>query len=141
MRLRFANPVLLAVLVALAPAGARAQAIGQGFDLERSGRLDLAADFYLSTARTSPANVAALLGLERVLPQLDRMPELLPLVQRAVARDTASDALRGLLVRTYVALDLPDSVAAVTARWARARPYDEGAVPGVGAGAVRETRE
>ncbi len=37
------------------------------------------------------------------------MPELLPLVQRAVARDSTSDALRGLLVRTYVALDSLDS--------------------------------
>jgi hypothetical protein len=125
MRLRFASRALVAGLVALAPARARAQAIGQGFDLERSGRLDLAAEFYLSTARTSPANVAALLGLERVLPQLHRMPELLPLVQRAVARDSVNIALRGLLVRTYVALDLPDSAAAVTARWAHASPHDE----------------
>ena len=120
-----ASVVLITALVALGPAGARAQAIGQGFDLERSGQIDAAAAFYLSTARTSPANLPALLGLERVLPQLNRMPELLPLVQRAVARDTASTALRGLLVRTYVALDLPDSAAAITERWARARPDDE----------------
>ena len=119
------NAVLVAALVALAPAGVRAQAIGQGFDLERTGRLDAAAAFYLSAARGDPTNLPALLGLERVLPQLDRMWELLPLVQRAVARDSASGALRGLLVRTYVALDLPDSVAAVAGRWARARPDDE----------------
>src|ERR1700680_178078 len=120
-----ASAVVVTALVALAPVGARAQAIGQGFDLERSGQLDAAAAYYVSTARTSPANLPALLGLERVLPQLKRMPELLPLVRRAVARDSASTALRGLLVRTYVVLDLPDSAAAVVGRWARARPHDE----------------
>jgi tetratricopeptide (TPR) repeat protein len=120
-----ASAVLVAALVALAPAGARAQAIGQGFDLERAGRLDSAAALYLSAARGDPTILPALLGLERVLPQLDRRWELLPLVQRAVARDSASGALRGLLVRTYVALDLPDSAAAVVGGWARARPDDE----------------
>ena len=120
-----ANAVLVTALVALAPAGARAQAIGHGFDLERAGRLDSAAAFYLSAARGDPTNLPALLGLERVLPQLDRGWELLPLVQRALARDSASSALRGLLLRTYVARDLPDSAAAVARRWANARPDDE----------------
>ena len=80
---------------------------------------------YLSTLRSDPTNLAALLGLERVLPQLQRMPELLPLAQQAVARDSASGSLRGLLVRTYVALDMPDSAMAVAERWARSRPQDE----------------
>jgi tetratricopeptide (TPR) repeat protein len=120
-----ANALVIATLVALAPGGVRAQAIGQGFDLERTGRLDSAAAFYLSAARSDPTNLAALLGLERVLPRLDRMGELLPLVQRAVARDSASAALRGLLVRTYVALDMRDSAAAVAGRWARARADEE----------------
>jgi len=97
----------VAALLTLAPTSGRAQAIGRGFDLERGGQLDSAAAFYLSTTRGNPTNLSAVLGLERVLPQLGRMWELLPLVQRAVARDSTSDALRGLLVRTYVALDRP----------------------------------
>src|SRR6202795_4000354 len=119
------NAVLIATLVALAATGARAQAIGRGFDLERVGRLDSAAAFYLSAVRDNPTNLPALLGVERVLPQLGGRYQLLPLVQRAVARDSASGALRGLLVRTYVALDLADSAAAVVGRWARDRPGDE----------------
>ena len=121
-----ASARLVSLLVAVAPPGGAAQAIGRGFDLERAGRLDSAAAFYLSAARGDPANLAALLGLERVLPRLDRTSELLPLVQRAAARDTANDALRGLLVRTYVMLDLPDSAAAAVHEWARGRPDDEG---------------
>lgn len=120
-----ARIAFVAALITLAPAGGRAQAIGRGFELERSGRLDSAAAFYLSNTRGNPTNLSALLGLERVLPQLGRMWELLPLVQRAVERDSTSDALRGLLVRTYVALDSLDSAAAVAGRWARARPGDE----------------
>jgi tetratricopeptide (TPR) repeat protein len=120
-----ANAVFFAALVALAPGAARAQAMSPGFDLERAGRLDSAAAFYLSSVRGDPTNLPALLGLERVLPQLGRMWELLPLAQRAVARDSASGALRGLLVRTYAAVDLPDSAAAAAGRWARARPGDE----------------
>lgn len=120
-----ANAALVGVLVALAPVGGQAQAIGRGFDLERAGRPDSAAALYLSAVREDPANLPALLGLERVFPQMDRMSELVPLVQRAAARDPASDALRGLLVRTYVALDLPDSAAAAVDRWARARPGNE----------------
>jgi tetratricopeptide (TPR) repeat protein len=120
-----ANPLFIAALVALAPDGARAQAIGRGFDLERTGRLDSAAAYYLSAAHSDPTNLPALLGLERVLPQLSRMAELLPLVQRAVERDSASGALRGLLLRTYVALDASDSAAAVARHWAQDTPHDE----------------
>jgi len=117
---------LLATAFALAVADAApAQAIGQGFELERTGRADQAAELYLATVRASPTDVAALHGLERVLPQLDRARELLPLVQRAVTLDAESDVLRGLLLRTCVALNLPDSAEVVARRWARERPRDE----------------
>src|SRR5712664_1446793 len=83
----------------LAEAGAAplaAQAIGQGFELERQGRLSDAATVYLMTLRGEPANLAALLGLERVLPGLGRLAELLPLVRRAEVVDTAGLLLRAL---------------------------------------------
>jgi len=123
-RLR-SSAVVAALLAAFAPGGASAQAISRGFDLERAGQPGLAATYYLSSVRGDPTNLSALLGLERVLPQLQRMPELLPLAQRAVASDPANGSLRGLLLRTYLALDLPDSAAAVAQRWARGRPGDE----------------
>src|SRR5207244_1220301 len=71
-------------LIAL-PWLARAQAIGPGFELERAGRYADAASVYLTTVRGDPTNIPALLGLERALCLLNRMPELLPLVQSACA--------------------------------------------------------
>jgi len=97
---------------------ARGQAIGQGFELERAGQYQRAATVYLTTLRGEPTNVAALLGLERVLPSLNRLPDLLPVAQRAVATSPHNAALRALLLRTYVALNEPDS-------WATEQPRDE----------------
>ncbi|HUL03215.1 MAG TPA: hypothetical protein VLV16_08315 [Gemmatimonadales bacterium] len=102
-----------------------AQAIGQGFELERAGRTEAAAAAYLATIRGNPTDLAALLGLERVLPALDRTSELLPLAARAAAVDMTSDPLRGLLVRTCVTLGMLDSADAVVRVWARARPGSE----------------
>src|SRR4029077_3756044 len=102
-----------------------AQAIGQGFELERAGRYDQAASVYFATLRAEPANVSALLGLERVLPPLNRLAELLPAVRRATAASPADVTLRGITVRTYVALNEPDSARAVALRWGAASPRDE----------------
>ena len=114
---------LSAGLLALALATpAWGQAIGQGFELERAGRPAAAADAYLGTLRADPANLPALLGLERVLPPLGRLPELLPLVQRARGRAPDSGALRALELRVWAGLDQPDSLAAAARRWAEAAP-------------------
>src|SRR5712691_9157417 len=85
----------LGLIVAL-PALAQAQAIGPGFELERSGRYADAASIYFTTVRSDPTNIPALLGLERTLFVLNRMSELLPLVQNACARQPDSPALRSL---------------------------------------------
>src|SRR2546425_13221447 len=69
----------------LAGAGAAplaAQAIGQGFELERQGRLSHAAAVYLTALRAEPADLAALLGLGRGLPGLGRPAGRLPLGAR-----------------------------------------------------------
>src|SRR5438874_1966489 len=117
----------LAVLgLLLVPAqSARGQAIGQGFDLERAGQYQRAATVYFTTLRGEPTNLAALLGLERVLPSLSRLPELLPAAQRAVAASPGNAALRALLLRTYVALNEPDSARALAQRWTAEQPRDE----------------
>jgi tetratricopeptide (TPR) repeat protein len=115
------------VLALSAHAGrvARGQAIGQGFELERSGQYEQAASVYFATLRAEPTNLSALLGLERVLPPLNRLGELLPVAQRAAAASPANVALRGVLLRSYVALNEPDSARAVALRWAAAAPRDE----------------
>src|SRR3989442_12247723 len=81
LRLLSASAALVAGALALCLAGAgeaRAQGIGRGFELERTGRLDQAAALYLATVRADPANVAALLGLARVLPPPGPLAELPP---------------------------------------------------------------
>src|SRR2546425_9556687 len=102
-----------------------AQASGQGFELERAGQYEQAAGMYLATLRADPTNLSALLGLERVLPPLNRLRELLPAAQRAAAASPTNAALRGVLLRTYVGLNEPDSARAVALRWTAAAPRDE----------------
>jgi tetratricopeptide (TPR) repeat protein len=120
---RLGSVCLALLTVAGLVAKVGAQAISQGFDLERQGRVDQAAGLYTSVLRGDPANLPALLGLERVLPGLGRLPELLPLVRRALAADSGA-AIRGLAVRTFVVLDEVDSAAALGRRWAAQRPQD-----------------
>src|SRR2546429_518900 len=120
----FLRLTLLGLLV-LAARSLPAQAIGQGFELERAGQYEQAAGIYLATLRADPTNLSALLGLERVLRPLNRLGELLPAAQRAAAASPTNAALRGVLLRTYVALNEPDSARAVALRWAAAAPRDE----------------
>src|SRR5579859_1070546 len=102
-----------------------AQAIGRGFEYERLGQPEQAAGVYATTLRADPSNLAALLGLERVLPGLGRLPELLPLVQRALTAGRGDAApLLALELRTYAGLNEQDSVAAVATRWAQRLPRD-----------------
>jgi tetratricopeptide (TPR) repeat protein len=123
---RSAKLALWIMLASVAvPGGAAAQAISPGFELERSGRYADAASMYMTTVRADPMNVPALLGLERTLFVLNRMPELLPLVQRARARAPENPALRSLEVRVYAALNQPDSLEAVVRRWAATMPQSE----------------
>src|SRR6266704_2799674 len=115
----------LALLLLLPLRSAPAQAIGQGFELERAGQYEQAANLYFGTLRADPTNLSALLGLERVLLPLNRLGELLPVAQRAVTAGPTNSALRGVLLRAYVALNELDSARAVALRWAAAGPRDE----------------
>ena len=111
-------------LFALAPAAA--QGIGQGYELERAGRLPQAVEQYRSVLKADSTNLPALLGLERVLPQLGRLEELVPLVQAANhATGERDPQLLGLELRTFVALSMNDSVAALARRWTARVPGDE----------------
>src|SRR5256885_10759038 len=71
------------------------QAIGQGFELERAGQYEQAAAMYLAALRADPTNLPALLGLERVLPPLNRLGELLPAAQRRRGRGRRAGAVPG----------------------------------------------
>src|SRR2546430_1366040 len=125
--MRRSSLVLVAAALLLVPLRpARAQVIGEAVELERAGRQARAAVVYMAVLRGEPTNLAALLGLERVLPPLGRLPELLPLVRRALARDSANRAFRALEVRTLATLNEPDSAEAAARRWIALAPGDEG---------------
>jgi tetratricopeptide (TPR) repeat protein len=119
------SPSLGVVLLLATARALPAQAIGQGFELERAGQHAQAASIYLATLRADPTNLSALLGLERVLPGLNRLPDLLPVAQRAAAAAPGNAALRAVLLRTYVGLNEPDSAAALARRWVALAPGDE----------------
>ena len=116
---------LVLVLSADAAGVAQGQAIGPGFELERAGRYADAASVYFTTVRGDPTNLPALLGLERTLLVLNRLPELLPLVQNARARLPESVALRSLELRVYAGLNQFDSLETIGRRWAAAAPQSE----------------
>src|SRR5438552_4250793 len=113
-----------ALLAPLRPA--RAQVIGEAVELERAGRQARAAVVYMAVLRGEPTNLAALLGLERVLPPLGRLPELLPLVRRGLAADSTNRVFRALAVRTLAPLDDSDSAADAARRWIALAPGEEG---------------
>jgi len=118
-------PISAIAALTLAATPALGQAIGQGFELERSGRHAEAAGVYVTTLRTDPANLPALLGLERVLPILNRLPELLPLVHRARDRVPENGTLRALELRVYAGMNELDSLEAAARRWAGAAPRSD----------------
>jgi tetratricopeptide (TPR) repeat protein len=116
---------LALALAAAAPLAARGQAIGPGFELERAGRYADAAAVYLTTVRNDPVNIPALLGLERVLFVLNRLPELVPIVHTARARSPDNATLRGLELRVWAGVNQGDSLEAAARRWAAAVPQSE----------------
>src|SRR5438132_1557551 len=127
IRARRSSFFLAALVLLVQPVPpARAQVIGEAVELERTGRQASAAVVYIAVLRGEPANLAALLGLERVLPPLGRLPELLPLVRRALAADSANRAFRALEVRALATLNEPDSAEAAAQRWIALAPGDEG---------------
>src|SRR2546423_14567705 len=121
-RIRRRSVLGFAMLTLLAPRSAPAQAIGQGFELERAGQFEQAASIYLATLRADPTNLSALLGLERVLPGLNRLGELVPVAQRAAAANPADVALRAVLPRTDAGLNEPPPAPAVGRPRAAAAP-------------------
>src|SRR5437870_1102199 len=93
VRARGVPLLVVATIVLLSARALPAQAIGQGFELERAGQYDQAAAIYLATLRAEPTNLSALLGLERVLPPINRLGELPPAARRAAAASPRAAAL------------------------------------------------
>ena len=99
--------------------------LGRALMAERNGAYGDAATQYATILKTQPANIGALMGMEHVLPRLDRRAELVPLVEAALAADSTSMGIFGIAVRTFVLTGFPDSARKYTERWAVRSPKDE----------------
>ena len=126
---------LVAVSVTLGQAQQPDQAT-RAFDLERRGQHGQAAEIYRSMLGARPADLGALLGLERCLAATNRVPEMLPELGRALARAEPSAAIYGLAIRVYTVARQPDSARAVMDRWVAFEPKSEGPYQEWGAAAL-----
>lgn len=110
---------------AAAQGGVREEGLSRAFELERLGDYAGAAGAYRAVLAERPAELGALLGLERVLLPLNRSADILPQIRNALAAEPKGTAIHGLALRAWAAADQPDSMRAAAERWAAAAPGDE----------------
>jgi hypothetical protein len=115
------------IVLLLVPVRAWSQQTGmtRAFDLERRGDYAGAAEAYRAVLGSKPADVSALLGLERSLLPLNRSADILPAVGAALAAAPSSSAVYGIALRAWAAAGQPDSVSSTAERWARIAPTEE----------------
>jgi tetratricopeptide (TPR) repeat protein len=123
LRLSCLVPVLL--LLASGPASAQQDQITRAFDMERRGNYTGAAEAYRTVLATRPADPGALLGLERALTALNKIPDIIPQVQAALDTRPHSSAVYSVALRSWSALDRPDSARKVLDLWVAIQPNDE----------------
>jgi TolA-binding protein len=109
------------------PAALFAQQPGmtRALDLERRGDYAAAAQAYRTILGARPADVSALLGLERSLLPLNRSREILPFIRAALSSAPTSAGVYGVALRAWAAAGQPDSVRRVAEQWSRVAPTDE----------------
>ncbi len=97
----------------------------RAFDLERRGQHGAAAEIYRTMLATRPADLGALLGLERSLAPQNKVADMVPSVRRALSTGDPSGALFGIAVRVYAVAGLADSVRPIVDRWVATEPGAE----------------
>lgn len=113
-------PVLLARVLS-----AQQTPYDKAFELERRGSYAQAADGYRKILSAKPAELNALLGLERVLHELGKPAELAPAATAAITADSKNPVLYGVAVRAWTAAGNADTVRRVVDRWAVVEPGSE----------------
>ncbi|HEV7704180.1 MAG TPA: hypothetical protein VGO46_07790 [Gemmatimonadaceae bacterium] len=117
---------LAACALALAPT-ARAQgndAYERGELLEQSSKFVDAAAAYTLALASDPAELPALLGLERMDAQLGHLEQFLPILERAIAAKPQLAPLREAQLRTLRTLGRRDQLRAAFERWRADVPND-----------------
>src|SRR3954465_1097276 len=123
---RFPRSTGLLVILLLPPVlRAQQPGLNRALDLERRGDYAAAAAAYRSVLSGNPADVSALLGLERSLLPLSRSAEMLPVVSAAIKAAPTSSTIYGIALRAWAAADQPDSVRSLAERWAQLAPTEE----------------
>ena len=119
------SPLLMVGLLLPASLWSQQPGLTRALDLERRGDYAAAAQAYRAVLATRPADVSALLGLERSLLPLSRSVEMLPAVGAAMKAAPTSSTVYGIALRAWAAADQPDSVRSLAERWARMAPTEE----------------
>lgn len=115
----------LALIFAARALPAQQTPYDKAFELERRGSYAQAADGYRKILAAKPAELNALLGLERVLHELGKPAELAPAATAAISADDTNPVLYGVAVRAWTAAGNPDSVVRIVTRWAAVEPGSE----------------
>ncbi len=115
-------PAMLAAQAQSAQTNSTTTPMGRATMAERNGNFAEAASVYASILKTQPASLGALIGMEHVLPRLDRRPEMFPLLRQALAADSASTGVLAIVVRNFASSGQADSARYYVARWTRIAP-------------------
>jgi tetratricopeptide (TPR) repeat protein len=116
---------VFALVLAFPVQAQQSDQITRAFDMERRGNYAGAADAYRSVLSTRAGDPGALLGLERSLTALNRIGEIVPQLQAALATRPTSSAIYSVALRSWSALDRPDSARRVLDLWVTIQPNDE----------------
>ncbi|MEP6590512.1 MAG: tetratricopeptide repeat protein [Gemmatimonadota bacterium] len=104
-----------------------ADSLAKGLQAERRGYFADAARLLDAALAQKPADVGALMALDRVLPSLNRRADMVPAVIRALAVDSTNIGILGIAVRAFASAGQSDSARKYTVRWAARMP--DGDIP------------
>lgn len=119
-----AFPVMLAAQAQPVQTNNTTTPMGRATMAERNGNWVEASALYATILKTQPASLGALIGMEHVLPRLDRRVEIFQLLRQAIAADSMSTGLLAIVVRNFAASGQADSAGYYVARWTRLAPRD-----------------
>lgn len=114
--------ILAAVLLSPAAGQRGPGELARAFELERAGQYEEAAARYTQALALNPANLSALLGLERVLVPIERLPSIVSFVDSALVLQPDNRSIRSLDLRVWVTLKQRDSLDVAAAEWVSAMP-------------------
>jgi tetratricopeptide (TPR) repeat protein len=96
--------------------------LAKAFEAENGGRYQEAATGYVQALKENPTNLAALLGLDRVLRFLNELPEILPYIDSALVVQPQNRSVRALGLAVWATLNEPDKLDEAARAWIAIAP-------------------